>query len=119
MNILYCEDNFMIREAMVDAIKESYPSANLTICKNGASGIEYLNRGKDFDLIISDYEMPIKTGLDVYNFSQKINPDIPFVMFSGSQSSLFKDYMDNKNFYFIQKLANIEELKSIINRLYV
>jgi len=38
---------------------------------------------KTFDVIVSDYEMPQKTGLDLLNHIKKTQPNTPFILFTG------------------------------------
>jgi PAS domain S-box-containing protein len=38
---------------------------------------------KTFDVVVSDYEMPQKTGLDLLNHIKKTQPNTPFILFTG------------------------------------
>lgn len=41
----------------------------------------------DIDCIVCDFEMPVLDGLDVYAFVQEVHPDIPFILYTGKEST--------------------------------
>ncbi|NRA67160.1 MAG: response regulator [Pseudobacteriovorax sp.] len=49
---------------------------------------------KDFDLVISDYKMPEKTGLDLLKEVRENKPQIPFVVITG-----FPDLFESDSTY--------------------
>lgn len=56
------------------------------IVTNGAEGMEII-KSQGVDLVISDINMPGMGGLDVLEFIQRNNPDLPVIMMTGGASS--------------------------------
>lgn len=50
--------------------------------------LESLRAGKHFDLIVSDYVLPVMTGVDLINCARLIHPGIPSMLVSGSDKTL-------------------------------
>ncbi|MCT4642767.1 MAG: response regulator [Bacteriovoracaceae bacterium] len=105
LNILYCEDDFEIRETISSIILHSFQDANITICPNGIEGVKKIQQ-QTFDLIISDFDMKTENGdgISLYKKLRRINTETLFVLFSGHSEGLFKEYIEaDDNFLFLSK----------------
>ena len=78
--ILTIEDNDIIRETLVDWLKDNGFSA-LT-ARNGEEGIEVFKREHP-DLVLLDLTMPGMNGINVLETIRKLDADIPVVIVSG------------------------------------
>ena len=72
-NVLYVEDQEDINFFTTSILKNFFKSVhNLT---NGKEGLNAFEKGK-YDIVISDIQMPIMTGLEMIKEIKKIDPDI-------------------------------------------
>ncbi len=79
--ILICDDDQNIREILEMVITIEF-EVEITMAIDGLDAIAKLKENPSFDLIISDNNMPLANGIDVYNFN-KINASSPFILLSG------------------------------------
>ena len=76
--ILVVEDDHFFREAICDVLKKKY---TVLEAPNGKVATEILSLS-DFDLVLSDIQMPGLTGLELLEWSKKNKP-VPFVIMTG------------------------------------
>jgi CheY-like chemotaxis protein len=83
VKILLAEDDEDLREIISLHLLETF-DAEIVIASNGDEAIEKLKADQTFDLIISDFLMPIKNGKSVleFNISQR---NLPFIMMTASE----------------------------------
>ncbi len=62
ITVLYCEDENDLRENGVEILNEIFPGSTVICCENGVEGQRELDTGTNFDLILSDYNMPSSDG---------------------------------------------------------
>ncbi|MDH5723811.1 MAG: response regulator [Alphaproteobacteria bacterium] len=89
-NILLVEDNQTVRDVTENMLRRM--GYNVEICADGLQALQYLKKNHDnFDLVVSDHNMPKMTGLElVENISLEL-PDLPFVFLSGySEEEMYK-----------------------------
>jgi len=81
--ILIVDDEEMLQD-LLELILTAEFDCETTKASNGREAIKLLESGADFDLIISDYKMPLATGgeLCLFNMSHK---NRPFFLFSGGE----------------------------------
>jgi DNA-binding response OmpR family regulator len=82
-------------------------------------GASELYKNHKFDLVLCDYNMPGKSGVDFYHdvFDKG---SIPFLMLTGSVISTENKLMSLKeesDFYFVEKPFSEESLKNLITKL--
>jgi len=80
--ILIIEDEAAIRRVLSKIIVEENKSYEVTEAGDGLEGIELL-KDNDYDLVLCDIKMPKMDGVEVLEKTQKIKPEIPFIMISG------------------------------------
>lgn len=80
--ILVIEDEAAIRRVLVKIIKEENSSYQIEEAEDGCSGFDMIQK-EDFDLVLCDIKMPKMDGVEVLSKTQKIKPEIPFIMISG------------------------------------
>lgn len=80
LKILVVDDFATMRRIMKNILKQ-LGYTNITEADDGTTALEELKRGS-FDLIISDWNMPKMTGLDLLKMvrSDPVYKDIPFLM---------------------------------------
>ncbi|SFC24083.1 DNA-binding transcriptional response regulator, NtrC family, contains REC, AAA-type ATPase, and a Fis-type DNA-binding domains [Zunongwangia mangrovi] len=80
--ILLIEDEAAIRRVLVKILSEENKEYNVTEAEDGLVGMELIKK-EDFDLVLCDIKMPKMDGVEVLEATNKIKPEIPFVMISG------------------------------------
>ena len=121
MNILIAEDNEEIVEYIL-AVFEDHEDFNFRVASNGDEAIGFLKKEPNvFDLVLSDFNMPIKNGIDVYNFIVENNIPIPMVIMSATiglqQLKALSDFKDNNPLNrFVSKPFGKNEIFNILNK---
>ena len=80
--ILIIEDEAAIRRVLAKIIKEENSSYQIEEAEDGYTGFSLIQK-EDFDLVLCDIKMPKMDGVEVLSKTQKIKPEIPFIMISG------------------------------------
>lgn len=78
---ILCVDDFATMRRILKNILKQLGFTNITEADDGTTALEELKRG-DFDLIISDWNMPKMTGLELLKTVRGMDQykDIPFLM---------------------------------------
>ena len=80
--ILLVEDQEQVRDMMMDLITRLGYEAES--CENGLEALTIIKENPGtFDLVISDHNMPVMTGVELAEKSARIEPDLPFVITTG------------------------------------
>jgi CheY-like chemotaxis protein len=81
--ILYVEDVEELRQLTTFMI-QSHFACEITEAQSGRQAIDILKKNSNFDLIVSDYNMPDGRGDEIYKFILEKSLSIPFVILSGN-----------------------------------
>jgi len=87
MRVLFVEDNKDAREAIYDLLSNFFDM--IVTASNGKEGIKTFN-SQDFDLIITDINMPVMNGIEMIKEIRKDNPLIAIIALTAHQEF---DYM--------------------------
>ena len=93
LSLLYVEDDENTREELEYFLQHKVK--NLYIAKNGQEGLELFEKYQP-DLIVTDIQMPIMTGIKMVKLIKQINPNIPIVIITA--------YNDSENLFDAIKL---------------
>ncbi|XPV70321.1 MAG: response regulator transcription factor [Halarcobacter sp.] len=93
LKVLYIEDNVDVREQTLKMLNIFFH--NIIVGSNGDEGLIIFKannnyENKNFDLIITDIEMPVIDGISMINSIRQINRHIPILVFSAHSNP---DYM--------------------------
>jgi DNA-binding NtrC family response regulator len=114
-NILVIDDEKNQLELLTGYLKKK--GAKVYASSSGSEGIEIV-QNSIVDIIISDYKMPDKTGIEVLEQVKKINPEIDFIIITayGTVEDAVKA-MRIGAYDYISKPVDLDELDLILIRL--
>lgn len=109
--VLLVEDCEDFRAITVGFLKKRF-QFELILASSGTEAIQILSSDADFDLVITDYQMPNGDGKDILDHINQLQIEVPVVIFSGGgyDDSLFKH---PKIFYRVDKPA-VEKLEQAV-----
>ncbi|TXT33024.1 MAG: two component transcriptional regulator LuxR family [Chitinophagaceae bacterium] len=79
--IIIADDHSFIRLGIIQILKDEYPTVEITEVGDGESLIKTVIQ-QDFDLVITDLEMPGRSGLDALVQIKLIKPSLPVLVLS-------------------------------------
>jgi CheY-like chemotaxis protein len=81
MRVLVCEDDDTVIKVVQIALQDK--NVTLTVARDGQQAIDRLEKGEEFDLILTDLHMPHKNGDDILKLVREdMKKNTPIVMFS-------------------------------------
>jgi CheY-like chemotaxis protein len=83
--ILIVDDNNLILEIMEQQIEYFHPEYQIVLAQNGFAALNSFKR-QPFDLVLTDYQMPGMTGIDLAANIRHLSPQTPIVLMSGELS---------------------------------
>jgi len=79
--IILADDHSFVRLGLIQILKDEYPSVEITEVGDGENLIKEITLN-DFDLVISDLDMPGRSGLEALEQIKLIKPDLPVLILS-------------------------------------
>lgn len=117
-NVLVVDDNQQNREILCEMLQQL--EVNCRIEANGVEAIQTLMNEKDFDLIISDYDMPFMNGVEFItylknNFEDKLKDiDIMLLHSIADDQIVLKAAKELSFSYVYEKPLNFRDLEKVI-----
>ena len=109
--ILVIDDQSSIRTILAMVLKEL--GHEVKLAEDGQKGIELLNGPNEFDLVITDINMPNKDGNEVARHIRKARcPTVPVVAITGFPEEAERDLFD----YTITKPFRLENFRDTVAR---
>jgi len=118
-NILVVEDNIDNAKLLVNILETADVTYNILLAKDGEKAFNII-KSTPIDLIISDWDMPIKNGLELVKDLQKTGlTDIPIIICSGVniESTDMQTALDVGAYDFVRKPINRIELLARVKSL--
>lgn len=93
--VLIVEDQDNVRDMMGNMLQRMGVEAET--CQSGLEALKILEENPDyFDIVLTDYNMPKMTGIEMIEQANKDFPDLAFIIFSGYSEEKIKTFMDEK-----------------------
>ena len=110
--VLVVDDEQLILKIISDILtKEGY---EVVVANNCEKAAEYL-RSSNFDVVLSDIKMPIKSGIDLLEEIKKKDPNIPVILMTGFASlETAVEAVQNGAFDYLIKPLDYGKLRSVI-----
>lgn len=93
--ILIVDDEEMLQD-LFEMIFLSEFQCQITKANNGKEAMDKLKQGEIFDLIVSDYKMPVANGGELCLFNMT-NSNFPFFLFSGGELEDYPELLKFKD----------------------
>jgi len=114
-HILLVDDDAWIRDSM--SICLSCEGCRVTTAKSAQEGLEALRRG-GVDVLICDYQLPDRDGLDLLREAKRVAPEIPMILITAFGSrQLYAQAAEIGVDIFIDKPFNSHTIEHAITRL--
>ncbi len=112
--ILIVDDNDVHRKLLYFLFEGKY---EVTTAKNGKDGlVKFIEN--EFDLVITDYQMPVLDGGKMARWMKKNQPGLPIVMISAASGDVLKEFVSEGIVdYCIEKPFAMKTIISISERL--
>ncbi len=116
-HVLYVDDDEMM-VVMVQGLLQR-AGYRITVCADAAGAIAVLRaQPAAFDIVVTDYNMPRGSGLDVARAAQQIRPGLPIVVSSGYLSEELRLAAGQLGVrQLLQKENTVEELGGVLRRV--
>lgn len=116
IRLLVVDDECEMTDLIKSFLERSVPHLFVTVANNPDEALTLLS-DQQFDIIISDYAMPQKTGLEFLEQVRRQRLEIPFIMFTGKgrEEVAVKALKVGANFY-LQKGGNINENLEVLSK---
>lgn len=82
IRVLHIDDDQTFATTARELLSTMDKEITVDLASNVAEALEKISTGK-YDVLVSDYEMPQKTGLDLVKELRRKNNPIPFILFTG------------------------------------
>jgi two-component system cell cycle sensor histidine kinase/response regulator CckA len=99
--ILVVEDEDMVRTVAERALARA--GYQITTCADGEEGLAAIEKGEEFDLVVSDVVMPGMDGPTMVRAIREKHPDMPILFMSGYAEEQLRRDIDIPDMYFIAK----------------
>uniref|UniRef100_UPI0023566277 response regulator n=1 Tax=Flexistipes sinusarabici TaxID=2352 RepID=UPI0023566277 len=113
--ILLCEDDESVRKVLSKMLVAA--GFNTIEAADGEEGLKKFEENKDnIFCVVSDYVIPFKDGIELYEDITSISPDMGFILVSGYSHNADKiaELNEKSNFSFLKKPLKPELLKRTI-----
>ncbi|CAN5157843.1 hypothetical protein BH11PSE9_BH11PSE9_30570 [soil metagenome] len=82
LRVLLLEDSRFDAELLTDALRKTYPAASIDLVSDEPGFVHALGDA-EYDVILSDYELPGFSGAQALDIAREQAPHVPFVFVSG------------------------------------
>lgn len=107
-HILLVEDEDMVRAVAERALtRQGY---SVVTAADGDEGLEAVQEGGQFDLVVSDVVMPHVDGPAMAREIRKIKPDLPVLFMSGYAEAQLRSEIDFEAMHFIPKPFSVQQI---------
>lgn len=117
IRVLLVEDDKNLCFILKNSLEQMIGGYEVTTATNGKEGLELLEKG-DFDMIVSDIEMPVMDGMSMVQHIRRHHPRLAIIFITGLTTArdVINGYQSGADFY-IKKPFLPEELNAHIQAI--
>ncbi len=117
IRILHVDDDPGFADLTADVLERQDERFEVESANDAAHGLERLSEGR-FDCIVSDFEMPGRTGIDLLEAVRADYPDLPFILFTGRGSEeIASEAISAGVTDYLQKESGTDQFTVLANRI--
>ncbi|MDP3677106.1 MAG: response regulator [Novosphingobium sp.] len=106
--ILLVEDEDTVRAVAERALARA--GFTVTAARDGEEGLERVQAGEAFDLVVSDVVMPVMDGPAMARAIRALRPALPFLFMSGYAEEQLRREIDIPNMHFLPKPFSVAQI---------
>ncbi|MCP5386546.1 MAG: response regulator [Novosphingobium sp.] len=106
--ILLVEDEDMVRAVAQRALTRA--GYEVTVASDGDEGLELVEAGGEFDLVVSDVAMPAMDGPSMAREIRKLHPAMPVLFMSGYAEEQLRKEIDIDGVHFLPKPFSVQQI---------
>lgn len=115
MKILVVDDHALVREGLRQVLRGVNDAVEVVQASSCAEAFARAEEHNDLDLVLLDYHLPDKTGLDALVIFGKEHPELPVIMLSGSANHhIMRKVLSAGAAGFVTKSGHSDELLQAI-----
>ena len=112
--ILLVDDSALMRRVLSAIINETNEYTVAYIAKNGAEGLEMIEKNKDISAVVCDVNMPVMTGIELLTTLGRRNMMLPFVLLSTKDEAIYTiKALELGAVTFLKKPENIYKMDNV------
>jgi PAS domain S-box len=117
VRILHVDDDPHFAELAADVLEREDDRLTVETAASAGDGVERLAE-REFDCVVSDYDMPRTNGIEFLNRVREMRPDLPFILFTGKGSeAVASDAISAGVTDYLQKQSNTSQYELLANRI--
>ena len=114
-HILLVEDEEMVRAVATRALVRA--GYTVTAASDGEEGLELVQAGGVFDLVVSDVVMPSMDGPAMAREIRKLAPGLPVLFMSGYAEEQLRNEINIANMFFIPKPFSVQQISDKVGQI--
>lgn len=117
-DVLHVEDDEAFSKVVRTYIQRHHDDISVYTVHDAADALAYLEATNDIDCVVSDYEMPRKTGLELLAVVRDRWPDLPFILFTGNGCEMIDKSASAAGVTnYVQKGSGPAQFAVLVNRI--
>ena len=116
--VLHIDDEPDFAELAAEFMRRQDEALDIETETDPAAALTRLRNGDRFDCVVSDYDMPELSGLDLLRTIREVKPDLPFILFTGKGSEeVAADAISAGVTDYLQKEGGTDQYAILVNRI--
>ncbi len=117
IRVLHVDDDPDFAEIATDFLEREDERFDIQTATNASEGLDRLAQ-RDFDCVVSDYDMPGQNGLELLKAVRDKYPDLPFILYTGKGSeSIASEAISAGVTDYLQKESGTSQYTVLANRI--
>ena len=112
--ILIVDDQADMRAFLTEELEEE--GYEITVGKNGLDALAEISFNS-FDLVITDWKLPLRDGLQVLRTAREICRQTPVILITAFGGTKIRTKVEKTGAFYLQKPFSMESLKALIRSL--